>query len=195
MKTARQLELLCTVLRYGLFRLGDLRARLSDPAEAERLRRKHAAGEITHVRCLVPFTRIEFVGRGLVTTCCQAFTHVPSVGNMKRGTIEEIWNGRTLQRVRRRMLLGEIEKVCRPNCPFLRQAPVEIGKINADSEHGRALKEDLEAGRTELSAWPVRFTLSNWGACNLHCVMCGNYTHAAMPAHVAKDAGEFKALF
>jgi len=166
-----------------------------DPWEALRLRRKIRQGELKSVRCLVPFTTMEFLNRGLVSSCCEAYTRVPAIGNIKRGSIEEIWNGRAIRRVRRRLLLGETGKVCRPACPFLLKQPVVIADMAAQTERGRQLKEDLTAGRVRLRTHPAEFHLSNWGPCNLRCIMCASRTEYAMPSHVRKTQENLKHFF
>lgn len=141
---------------------------------------------ITHIPCLVPFTRMQFGGEGNVTTCCSTFTKVKTVGNMKKETIEEIWNGWEIQKLRRLMLLGDIDKICFPDCPFLAHEPIPIKKIKTDNEQKRMLKEDLELGKTKLRSHPSWFDLGNYDACNLHCIMCNRTDSKAIPDYVTK---------
>ena len=79
-----------------------------------------------------------------------------------------------------------------PHCPFLRQAPIIIRDLPEDTERARRLKEDLAAARTELNAAPEHFTLANWGACNLRCVMCDSRSNTPLPRHVLKTQENLK---
>lgn len=164
--------------------------RIGDPLERRRLVRRLGRGELTHVPCLEPFRRLEFIDRGLVTACCPAYTRVHDVGSMKRGTIAGIWNGAALQRIRRRLMLGETAKVCRSFCPYLQKGPVAIEELPETNEAERRLKEDLRRGRSALTAPPVYFALSNWGNCNLRCVMCESWREESMPDYVRRTHEE-----
>jgi len=195
MSARGQLRWPIKIVRFALRQLAWRLGAVTDPFERLALRRKKLRGELTNVRCLVPFTRLEFLGKGLVTSCCHTFTKVYSVGNMKRGSVARIWNGRALQRLRRRLLLGRVESVCQPNCPYLSKPPIPIAALPEQTAHERTLKEHLAAGQTFLTTHPAVFTLTNWGACNLRCRMCNNYSSQPMPAHVAHTHEQLKAFF
>jgi hypothetical protein len=128
----------------------------------------------------MPWQRLDGVLRGLVTSCCQSHTVVHSVGNVKRRKIQDVWNGPILRRIRRRMLLGKKEKVCRPDCPSLLQPTIHFDKMKTDTEYDRKLKDDLVNGRTALTVSPNYFALSNWGPCNLRCIMCDSWSENPM---------------
>ena len=189
------LKFLTRHLRDGVHATLNLARLLLDPFEKARLRRRLAQGPICQVRCLEPWRRLDFMDRGIVTSCCQAFTTVHSVGNVKRRSIAQIWNGAVLQRTRRRLLLGEVGKVCRPFCPALRYPPVNVAELPETTAEERMFKEDLSAGRTALRAAPAYFVLSNWGACNLRCAMCDSWSTKRLPPFVQRTYEQLQGFF
>lgn len=166
-----------------------------DPVEERRLKRRVSQGEITCVACLVPFERLEFHQTGIVTSCCPAYTREVMVGNMRRGSIESIWNGRAMRRLRRRLLLGDTRSVCRPNCPFLAREPIAFDALKTWSKRQKLLSEDLVGGRTRLTAPPGRLNLANSGNCNLRCIMCGSNSAAPPAPHVWKTGENIQRYF
>lgn len=154
-------------------------------------------GKVTHVSCLVPFTTVEFCLDGIVTACCPAFTKVDNIGNMRDHTIEEIWNCREIQRFRRFILLDRTNTTCYPNCPY--QKPTAISEMKTETKRDKTLKNDLLKARTKLHCHPSIFNLSNYEACNLHCIMCGR-DHRLLPGshppdYVARTAKDLEHYF
>ena len=130
---------------------------------------------------------MEFGNEGLVRSCCPVYTKMKETGNIKYENIEEIWNGKKMRRMRRLMLLGDISKICFPYCPWLASKPIVIDDLC------ESLKEDLKAGNTVLRLHPRWFRLSNWGACNLRCIMCRSHTDVSkVPDYVVKTHDNLK---
>jgi hypothetical protein len=139
---------------------------------------------ISTIPCLVPFTRLEFGVSGNVTTCCPAYTKVTSIGNIKKSTIEQTWNGRRIRIFRKRLLLGDTQKTCKPNCSFLAHPPISVEDIRKDTKEARSLYDDIRRGRSKSRSHPLWFSLSNHSTCNLNCIMCGRDPSASSPDHV-----------
>lgn len=146
---------------------------------------------INKLPCLIPFLRLEFGSEGNVTPCCSAFSKVQSVGNISTKNIEEIWNSKRMQRFRRFLYLGKTNKTCNADCPFLFDA-ISIHSLHTTSDHLRLLSDDIKNKRTELSAHPYWFGLSNWGKCNINCIMCHRTKELTMPQHVHRTMMEIK---
>ena len=153
----------------------------------------------TSVACLVPFMRLEFAASGKVCPCCVVFTKVKSVGNMKDESIEQIWNGKALQRFRKLLLLGVTRKTCMPKCKYLKTGPISIDDIRTDTEDGALIHDDIRNGRVKLLSHPIRFNLANFTVCNLNCVMCTTrrlkQRNDDIPLHVIKTHENLKDYF
>lgn len=127
------------------------------------------------VICPAPWYSLHFFEAGRVFTCCTGWVRSP-VGNLRKRTISEIWNGPEIQSMRKKMLEGAWQEICRPSCPFI-QWHLSGGRFIkfADLErHGvtPAAADEIRAGRTVVSTPPTVFNFSNSGYCNLKCIMC-----------------------
>lgn len=151
------------------------------------------------VPCMVPFMRLEFVNGGRVAACCGSYTKIKSVGNINKQTIEQIWNGKEIKRLRKLLLLGRISKVCEPDCQYLQISPIPVTDIRTDTEQGKILYEDICHGNVKLRSHPVRFNLANFDVCNLKCIMCYSRRHdghnSAIPADVRKTHENIRNYF
>jgi len=132
--------------------------------------------------CTKPWTTLE-VRRtdGGVKCCCWLKLYL---GNVRTKSIFDIWNSEDYQFVRKKMLEGDLDEICRYNCQVL-HAPMNsfyimkhqsypvISSNQAEFINNRKLniKEIIE-GQTVLSSLPSRIMLHPSNRCNLHCVMC-----------------------
>ena len=60
--------------------------------------------------CMHPFTGLATREDGAIMACCRSHP----VGNIQDNTLEEIWNGEPMQRIRRQVLNGERPAACEP---------------------------------------------------------------------------------
>ena len=66
-------------------------------------------------RCPEVFDRISVSWDGTVTACCRDYDNLLMLGNIKHQTIQEMWHGKSINRIRQYLLNGEHNKlpVCR----------------------------------------------------------------------------------
>lgn len=114
---------------------------------------------------------------GSVTMCCDVDT---VLGNINEQSIEEVWNGKMYQKMRRMMFEEGAEKMCSPNCLLLNgcknyQSFSWYSKIppNSPLAVNASLNEaEIRAGKEILQSKPrwMRFAISY--RCNYNCYHC-----------------------
>lgn len=110
--------------------------------------------------CIVPFTNIILEPDGKVGMCRQQGSDFP-IGNIKKNTISEIWNGEKARRWRREFLTGKVKK-CKNH--------IKYDHCNLCS-HNNAHYESVEL--EEVQTRPIiKLTANLNGRCNLECIMC-----------------------
>ena len=104
--------------------------------------------------CKKPFECFEIHRNGNVFTCCPDFLKGKfSVGNIEKQDFHEIWNGKILTDLRKRMLKGDFSKCNRNICCIYE--PYPEGEIPADYEKG-----------------PKDIKISYDFECNYKCITC-----------------------
>jgi sulfatase maturation enzyme AslB (radical SAM superfamily) len=153
--------------------------------------------DVDSIICLRPFYSLELNLKGDVSVCCPAWSK-GMIGNTKSKSLLEIWNGKPLQHMRRMMLEGSWEKICRPNCPHIMQYRMNGGKVLlADSDNYVITPDIISAVRsrqTNLSAGPTWINLANSSACNLHCIMCGREKYQDDDRRMKQEITEVRQL-
>jgi cyclic pyranopterin phosphate synthase len=113
--------------------------------------------ELAETFCYAPFSQMLLQPTGRVSPCCYHFGI--DLGDLKRATLAEIWNGKEVKRLREEFLTGNIRK-CKSR----------IHNLGCNRFFDR-FKE-----RVQLTAIqdrpPLRLDLRLNGQCNLSCVMC-----------------------
>lgn len=125
------------------------------------------------LKCLYPFTFLEFQPRGKVFCCCPAWTKFGPVGNVYRQSIEEIWNGRKIIKLRKKIYEGKYNQVCNLNyCPFIKN-PINLSALKK-TRNKKLLKiiRQVEQKKLYLETGPSEISLAHSGECNLRCKMC-----------------------
>lgn len=123
--------------------------------------------------CSRPFTFTEVTGwqnpKGDVFVCCPTWLDTP-IGNIRSGSMEEIWNGVTAQEVRRSILDGSYRYCRLSRCAFLQMktGPVQRVEDVVDPQMIEVLANDL----TVLPFGPREVTCSFDKSCNLSCPSC-----------------------
>lgn len=134
------------------------------------------------IKCLAPFTNMEVTKAGIFP-CCPAWPTLGSLGDVRENSLMDIWNGEKFRYLREKMYKNKAEDVCSvKNCPFMISGSmIDMDTLDKDKYLvSDELIEDIKNQRTELSVGPSKITLSDSGACNLQCIMCGsgeNYRH------------------
>lgn len=106
--------------------------------------------------CFAPFVQMLLSPAGVVHPCCWHFGK--KLGDMRKETISEIWNGDRMQKLRREFLSGEI-KTCRSR----------IMQIGCNRQFDRFHDVDCQTVMVEP---PRRLDVRLNGQCNLQCTMC-----------------------
>lgn len=133
---------------------------------------------IKSIICLRPFYSLEINLRGNVSVCCPAWVR-GMIGNVKEKSILEIWNDKPVRDMRRMMLEGQWQKICKPTCPTIMNYLLTKQKAYLHEAKAAAITEEIlagiRAGRVELHTKPTWINFANSRICNLKCVMCGGF--------------------
>ncbi len=122
--------------------------------------------------CTKPYTWFEVTqvnGMGQVYLCCPAWLDTP-IGNLRRSSVEEIWNGRKARRIRQSILDGSFKYCIRSRCAFLqtRTGPVRDLEEIEESE----VRDAMKRGLTVLPYGPRQVICGYDRSCNLSCPSC-----------------------
>jgi pyruvate-formate lyase-activating enzyme len=123
--------------------------------------------------CSKPFQWFEVSGwyrpKGDVFLCCPTWLERP-IGNIQSQTVEQIWNGKPAQEIRRSILDGTFEFCNRSRCPFLQTVSGPVQPV-ADVVDER-LKDVIEKKVTKLPYGPREINCTYDKSCNLSCPSC-----------------------
>ena len=126
--------------------------------------------------CPNPFRQLDLEEDGTAFACCSAWLPTP-MGNLKHKTLDELWNGHAMQKIRESIYDGSFRYCRHDRCPVIQNGTLpslEDGELEADI--GDAVKNR----RLVLDTPPVFLNLCNDRSCNLYCPSCRteriNYT-------------------
>jgi sulfatase maturation enzyme AslB (radical SAM superfamily) len=105
------------------------------------------------------------------------------VGNCKKNTLAEIWQGDAMQRLRENMLSETPNAAC-ARCYEQEEAGFFSGRRSANKHHGHHIGK-LDATPFEMTYWDIRFS----NLCNLRCRSCGHIFSSSWYQDQAKLAG------
>lgn len=125
--------------------------------------------------CSKPFTWFEVSQgtevdhKGDVYMCCPAWLDT-SIGNLKNQSVDEIWNGKKAQNIRRSILDGSFEYCSASKCPFLQtvSGPVQLVEDVEDQDLQKVIEDKLVV----LPKGPKEINCSYDRSCNLSCPTC-----------------------
>lgn len=118
--------------------------------------------------CIYPWIHLHAYPTGEAYPCCQAEMKPGQVGNCRTQTLEEIWNGEPMQKLRDDMLNERPNAAC-TRCYEQEKHGFQSGRVSANRHHGHHIKK-LEHNPFELTYWDIRFS----NLCNLRCRSCGH---------------------
>lgn len=101
--------------------------------------------------------------------CCPSWLDTP-IGNLQYQSVEEIWNGKKAQELRRSILDGSFKYCNQSGCPFLQTISAPVEKI--DDVADEDLKQVIEKKLTILPYGPREVNCSYDRSCNLSCPSC-----------------------
>lgn len=132
--------------------------------------RKESRGRLF---CSRPFKWFEVSGwyqpKGDVFVCCPSWLDTP-VGNIQKQSTEEIWNGKTAQKIRRSILDGSFEYCNKERCPYLQTITGPVQTVDRVSDGD--LKQVIENDLTVLPYGPIEINCTYDLSCNLSCPSC-----------------------
>lgn len=151
--------------------------------------------------CLMPWIHLYVNTRGLCQACCIAPI---TFGNLNNQSIQEIWNGESIQKFRKNLLEGKKDKRCN-GCYTLEESGVKSIRQETLEKFGHKV-EDLIKNVSSYIQPPVYLDIRFSNVCNFRCITCwhgasskwfeeakANNTHVANSAIIKaiKDEGDF----
>ena len=139
--------------------------------------------------CMYPWIHFHAYPTGSAYPCCMADMQF-SIGDMRKNTMQEIWNQAPMKKIRRQMLDEQPLSACN-RCYEQESAGFVSGRMSANKHHGHHIdrihetKSDGTLDRFELTYWDIRFS----NLCNLSCRSCGHVFSSSWYQDQAKLAG------
>lgn len=130
---------------------------------------------MTQHLCVLPWIHLNLEPSGIVQPCCMMTDQNYIAGDLNKQTIEEIWNGEPLKKLRREMINGENPKAC-TKCHNAEVATGLSNRIHNNKNFNSKLaeipiitEEDGTCNKIDLRYWDFRFS----NICNYKCRSCG----------------------
>ncbi|HOY33379.1 MAG TPA: twitch domain-containing radical SAM protein [Bacteroidales bacterium] len=124
--------------------------------------------------CVLPWVHLNIRPNGKVLQCCMTLDHKNYAGDLNKQTIEEVWNGRFLRTMRKKMLKGIEPEMCRRCFDDERVCGSSIRTLQnghfADKfkKIPQITRPDGSLEKVELKYWDFRFS----NRCNFKCRTC-----------------------
>ncbi len=122
--------------------------------------------------CSKPFEWFEVTqlnGRGGVYLCCPSWLDT-TVGNLQHQSVDEIWNSKPAQEIRRSILDGSFRYCNSARCPYLQTKSGPVKRIEEVEDEG--LKAVIKNDLTVLPYGPQKIICTYDQSCNLSCPSC-----------------------
>jgi radical SAM protein with 4Fe4S-binding SPASM domain len=133
-----------------------------------------AGDKVSESFCIMPWTHLHTWPNGNVYPCCLADSDHP-IGNLKRHTLEQIWNSPDLKKIRTQFLKGEQPAVCK-RCYMQEEMGTPSFRVSSNNQWAHHIDKAVETtdedgtdNNFKLNYWDFRFS----NVCNLRCRMCG----------------------
>ena len=133
--------------------------------------------------CIYPWIHLHAYPTGEAYPCCHAEMKPGVVGNCRTNTLEEIWHGEPMKKLRADMLSETPNAAC-TRCYEQEESGFFSGRKSANKHHGHHIKK-LESNPFEMTYWDIRFS----NLCNLKCRSCGHIFSSQWYQDQAKLAG------
>ena len=117
--------------------------------------------------CIYPWIHLHAYPTGEAYPCCHSEMNYP-VGDCKKNTLAEIWQGPEMQKLRDNMLMETKSPAC-ARCYEQEAAGFFSGRRSANKHHGHHIKK-IDSAPFEMTYWDIRFS----NLCNLRCRSCGH---------------------
>lgn len=132
--------------------------------------------------CIYPWIHLHAYPTGEAYPCCHAEMAYP-VGNCKHNTLEQIYHGSAMNKLREDMLSETANPAC-GRCYEQEAAGFFSGRRSANKHHGHHIKR-IESTDFRMTYWDIRFS----NLCNLSCRSCGHIFSSSWYQDQAKLAG------
>ena len=132
--------------------------------------------------CIYPWIHLHAYPTGEAYPCCHAEMRYP-VGDCRKNTLAEIWQGPSMTQLREDMLAERPNPAC-GRCYEQEQSGFFSGRRSANKHHGHHIKK-LESNPFEMTYWDIRFS----NLCNLSCRSCGHIFSSSWYQDQVKLAG------
>lgn len=139
--------------------------------------------------CIYPWTHIHAWPTGQAFPCCMS-EPAGQIGDVREQTLQDIWNGDSMKKLRVNMLTEQPSAAC-ARCYEQEQSGFFSGRKSANKHHGHHIERVLEThkdgalDRFEMTYWDIRFS----NLCNLRCRSCGHIFSSQWYQDQAKIAG------
>jgi MoaA/NifB/PqqE/SkfB family radical SAM enzyme len=133
--------------------------------------------------CIYPWIHLHAYPTGEAYPCCHAEMGVGQVGNCRTNTLEEIYHGPTMNRLRADMLAEVPSPACQ-RCYEQEESGFFSGRRSANKHHGHHIGR-LAENDFKMTYWDIRFS----NLCNLSCRSCGHIFSSSWYQDQAKLAG------
>ena len=124
--------------------------------------------------CVIPWVHLNITPQGKVRHCCVGTDYNNYAGDLSDNTIEEIFNGEYMQKLRLQMLAGEKPSIC-SKCYETENSGASSSRVVHNSFYKNKLKALPEltnnngtVDSVDLSYWDFRFS----NLCNYKCRTC-----------------------
>ena len=124
--------------------------------------------------CMMPWVHMHLWPAGFTYPCCMSDPDYP-IGNTQKQSLQDIWNGEQMRKIRLNMLSGEPSKECR-RCYELEDNGMQTLRnssiTNFADKHWQKVmntSDDGSAGDVNMAYMDIRFS----NLCNLKCRSCG----------------------
>lgn len=140
--------------------------------------------------CMLPWIHLHVAPDGDVYPCCHSM-NINSVGSSRTHTLEQVWNGQELKKIRVNMLNESASSACR-RCYEQEQSGFFSGRKSANKHFGHhihKIDKTLPDGTLPdfaMTYWDVRFS----NLCNLRCRSCGHSFSSQWYQDQTKLAGD-----
>jgi len=118
--------------------------------------------------CSKPFEWLEVARRGATFLCCPTWLPVRT-GNLRKHSLQEVWNGQAAQRIRASILDGSFRH-CTEHCPWLRTESGPVARRDAVTDP--RLRAIIDEQRVRLDRGPALVNAAFDRSCNLSCPSC-----------------------
>lgn len=142
--------------------------------------------------CMYPWITVHALPDGRSVPCCYA-SEVEPLGNTRKQTLREIWNGSRMRDLRTRLKNNQPDELC-TRCYEQEAAGVFSGRrsINKQFAHQVDLVEQTRDDGTveqfDLRYWDIRFS----NLCNLRCRSCFHLLSSSWYADTVKIKGKYE---